>query len=78
MFKGLVTAAAAVALSATPVMAAAANPASALSLRAGAELQDENELAGGILAAIVGVAVAAMVVVAVTDDDDDEELPVSA
>jgi len=77
MFKGLIAGAAALALSATPVMAAA-SPASALSLRAGAELQDENELGGGILVALVGVALAALVVVAVTDDDDDEELPVSA
>ena len=77
MVKGLITAVAAVALSASPAMAAA-NSAQALSLRAGAELQDENGLGGSWIAALVGVAVAALVVVAVTDDDDDEELPVSA
>lgn len=77
MLKKLIAGAAAVALSATPVMAAA-SPASALSLRSGIEMQDENELGGGILVALVGVALAALLVVAVTDDDDDEELPESA
>lgn len=78
MVKGLIAAASAIALSATPVMAAAANPASALSIRAGAELQDENGLGGSWLAALVGIGVAALLVVAVTDDDDGEDLPVSA
>ena len=77
MFTGLIAGAAALALPAMPVIATA-SPASAPSLRAVAELQDENELAVGILVALVGVALAALVVVAVTDDDDDEELPVSA
>lgn len=77
MFKGLIAAASAIALSATPVMAAA-SPAQALSLRAGAELQDENGLGGSWVAALVGIGLAALVVVAVTDDDDDEELPASA
>ena len=78
MVKGLIAAASAIALSATPVMAAAANPASALSIRAGAELQDENGLGGSWAAALVGIGVAALLVIAVTDDDDADDLPVSA
>ncbi|WP_207791108.1 hypothetical protein [Allosphingosinicella flava] len=78
MLKKLIAGAAAVALTATPVMASA-SPASALSLRSGIEMQDENGLGGGFgLVALVGVALAALLVVAVTDDDDDEELPASA
>lgn len=77
MLKQVLAAASALALSATPVMAAA-NPASALSIRSGAELQDENGLGGSWIAALVGIGVAALVVVAVTDDDDNEDLPVSA
>lgn len=77
MVKGILAGVTALALSATPVMAAA-SPASALSVRSAAELQDENGLGGSWIAALVGIGVAALVVLAVTDDDDNEDLPASA
>ena len=61
----------------TPAMAQPAalalSPSVALD-RAGANLQDENDLAGGLLVAILGIGVVAGAVLAFTDDSD-EDLP---
>jgi hypothetical protein len=58
---------------------AAAQPALSLSPsvaldRAGATLEEENDLAGGLLVAILGIGVVAGAVLAFTDDSD-EDLP---
>jgi hypothetical protein len=78
--RPLLTAALASVLTATPVMAASANPAASLSLgsqaRAGSAIEGDSELSavgggfGGVLAAIILVGVLTGIVIGVAQDDN--------
>ncbi|HEY6916649.1 MAG TPA: hypothetical protein VI381_03315 [Allosphingosinicella sp.] len=77
LVKGLAAASLAIA----PATAIAAqNPASALSLRAGAQMQNESGVEGDSTWLWVGLGAAALIAVILiaSDDNNDNELPVSA
>jgi len=77
-FKTMMAAAAAVTMTASPVMAAATNPAASLSVaksvRASAPAGKKSELAGGgIFGILIAAGIVAIGVVAIVNDDDDSD-----
>ncbi len=74
---GKVSLAAATALSvaSAPVLAQASNPTAAAPARAGAEMDDANELRGGIIIPLLALIAVVLGILVVLDDDEDAESP---
>lgn len=79
--KASVAAIVALSMASAPAFAQAANPASALSVasqsRAGASIEEENQLGGGFLIPLLALGAVVLGLIVLLDDED-ADLPISA